>query len=181
MPEGSQDQGNQGQGAGDAAQSAGNAGQGAGGGKTFTQQELDAIIADRLSRERGKYADYDDLRKAAGRLAEMEKSQLSEKERLERELSETKARESALASQVRLHQAQSAAAKAGALYPDLVAAKIPPEAIGNEKQLDAAIADLKKQYPALFGRGGGSADGGAGGNTPAGGGMNQFIRLAAGR
>ena len=27
--------------------------------RTFTQSEMDAIIRDRLARERGKYADYD--------------------------------------------------------------------------------------------------------------------------
>ena len=33
--------------------------------KTFTQAELNAIVADRLSRERGKYADYDQLKEKA--------------------------------------------------------------------------------------------------------------------
>ena len=30
--------------------------------KTFTQAELDAIVGDRLKRERAKYADYSDLK-----------------------------------------------------------------------------------------------------------------------
>lgn len=34
--------------------------------KTFTQADLDRIVAERVSRERGKYADYDDLKKRAG-------------------------------------------------------------------------------------------------------------------
>ena len=33
--------------------------------RTFTQAEMNAIIADRLSRERAKYADYDALKKKA--------------------------------------------------------------------------------------------------------------------
>lgn len=33
--------------------------------KTFTQDELNAIVADRLERERRKYADYDDLKRDA--------------------------------------------------------------------------------------------------------------------
>lgn len=37
----------------------------AAGGKTFTQAELDAIVRDRLKREREKYADYDDLKSRA--------------------------------------------------------------------------------------------------------------------
>lgn len=39
---------------------------GAAGGKTFTQAEVDAIVRDRLKREREKYADYDDLKARAG-------------------------------------------------------------------------------------------------------------------
>lgn len=33
--------------------------------KTFTQAEVNAIVSDRLSRERGKYADYEDLKSKA--------------------------------------------------------------------------------------------------------------------
>lgn len=33
--------------------------------RTFTQAEMDAIIGDRLKRERAKYADYDDLKSKA--------------------------------------------------------------------------------------------------------------------
>ena len=35
--------------------------------RTFTQDEVDAIVADRLTRERAKYADYDDLKAQAGK------------------------------------------------------------------------------------------------------------------
>jgi len=35
--------------------------------RTFTQDEVNAIVADRLTRERAKYADYDDLKGKAGR------------------------------------------------------------------------------------------------------------------
>ena len=35
--------------------------------KTFTQSELDAIISDRLKRERDKYADYETLKEKATR------------------------------------------------------------------------------------------------------------------
>lgn len=33
--------------------------------RTFTQEEMDAIISDRLKRERAKYSDYDDLKTKA--------------------------------------------------------------------------------------------------------------------
>ncbi|QFQ29716.2 hypothetical protein EEW87_004280 [Janibacter melonis] len=40
--------------------------------KTFTQAELDRVVSDRLSRERSKFADYDDLRTKAARVDELE-------------------------------------------------------------------------------------------------------------
>lgn len=53
--------------------------------KTFTQTELDEIIAKRIERERKKYADYDDLK---SKITEYEKqieekrlAEMSEKER----------------------------------------------------------------------------------------------------
>ena len=38
--------------------------------RTFTQDEVNAIVADRLARERAKYADYDDLKGKASRVDE---------------------------------------------------------------------------------------------------------------
>lgn len=57
-------------------------------GKTLTQAEVDAIVAERLARERKKYADYSELKKAAEELAELKKSQLSELDKLRAELAE---------------------------------------------------------------------------------------------
>ena len=42
--------------------------------KTFTQAEVDAIISDRLKREREKYADYIDLKDKAGKYDEVFKA-----------------------------------------------------------------------------------------------------------
>lgn len=46
--------------------------------KTFTQTELDSIIADRLKREREKYGDYNSLKEKAARLDEIEENAKSE-------------------------------------------------------------------------------------------------------
>jgi hypothetical protein len=58
--------------------------------KTFSQEELDKIVADRIARERkklDKYADYDDLKTKAAEyekaLEEKRLAELSEKDRLE--------------------------------------------------------------------------------------------------
>lgn len=76
--------------AGDAAQSAGQTGQQAG--KTFTQSELDAIIQDRLGREKQKYADYDGLKAAKAELEKIKRSQMSETEKLQKTAGENERR-----------------------------------------------------------------------------------------
>ena len=65
--------------------------------KTFSQSELDAIISERLKREREKYADYDALKEKAVKLDEIEEASKTElqkaterAEKLETELSQLK-------------------------------------------------------------------------------------------
>ena len=55
--------------------------------KSFTQEELDAA----LEAERKKYADYEELKKSKAELDKLKKSQLSESEKLKKELDDTKA------------------------------------------------------------------------------------------
>ena len=49
--------------------------------RTFTQAELDAIVGDRLKRERSKFADYEELKEKAGRLDAIEEANKSELQR----------------------------------------------------------------------------------------------------
>ena len=46
--------------------------------KTFTQEEVDALIGERLYREKEKYADYDALKEKAAKLDQMEEATKSE-------------------------------------------------------------------------------------------------------
>ncbi|HLR97048.1 MAG TPA: hypothetical protein VK053_21180 [Jiangellaceae bacterium] len=57
-----------------------------------TQADLDRIIADRISRERAKYADYDELKSAAERLAEIEEANKTEAEKQAERLAELQAK-----------------------------------------------------------------------------------------
>lgn len=54
--------------------------------RTFTQAELDSIIKERLQKERHKYADYDTLKEKASRYDQHEQAQLSEVEKLQKQL-----------------------------------------------------------------------------------------------
>lgn len=49
--------------------------------KTFTQAELNAIVSDRLSRERGKYSDYEELKAKAAQYDAAEEARKSELEK----------------------------------------------------------------------------------------------------
>lgn len=55
---------------------------GAGTGKTFTQAEVDTIVADRLKREQNKFKDYDDLKTKAGKFDDLEKTSKTETQQL---------------------------------------------------------------------------------------------------
>lgn len=46
--------------------------------RTFTQEEVDRIVGDRLQRERAKYADFDALKEKAAKFDEAEQAQKSE-------------------------------------------------------------------------------------------------------
>lgn len=46
--------------------------------RTFTQAEVDAIVGDRLKRDRAKYADYDDIKAKAAKFDELEEASKSE-------------------------------------------------------------------------------------------------------
>lgn len=46
--------------------------------KTFTQEEVDRIIGERLGREKAKFADYDDLKEKAAKFDEIEEANKTE-------------------------------------------------------------------------------------------------------
>lgn len=56
--------------------------------KTFTQAELEAILAERLRREREKYKDYAELKKMAEEYQKLKEAQMSETEKLQAKLGE---------------------------------------------------------------------------------------------
>jgi len=132
----------------------GDDGTGSTGGKTFTQAEVDAIVRDRLKRERettaAKYADYDDLRAKAAD-ADKNKTQLDQVlDKL------TKAEE-------RTAKLEAAQTRAG-----VIAAKKLPASLakwlpsgGTEEELTSKADELLADWKAA----GGKVDGDEGGNA----------------
>jgi hypothetical protein len=145
-------------------------------GKTFTQADLDRIVADRVARERAKYADYGDLKKKAA-------AAMTEQERAVAE-AEQRGRSAALSeSGARLVKAEFRAAAAGRLDKDALAAYLEDvdlkKFVGDDgepdtKAIEARIAKLAGSQKAT------DFDGGA--RTPAGkpANMNDLIRRHAG-
>lgn len=107
-------------------------------GKTFTQAEVNAIIAERLSRQQAQFKDYDDLKAAAGKWAEVQEAQKSEAQKLaERASKAEQERDAALQrAQERLIRAAfiAEAAKAGAAHPEDVYALADTTAVKLDEQ-----------------------------------------------
>ena len=107
-------------------------------GRTFTQAELDAHIAERLSRQKAQFKDYDDLKAAAGKWAEVQEAQKSEAQKLaERASKAEQERDAALQrAQERLIRAAfiAEAAKAGAAHPEDVYALADTTAVKLDEQ-----------------------------------------------
>ncbi len=90
--------------------------------RTFTQDELERQIGERLARERSKYGDYEDLKAKAAKFEEHEQAQLSEleRERQARTAAEEKATAATSRAQDALVRAALISASAGTVDPDAV-------------------------------------------------------------
>lgn len=143
--------------------------------KTFTQTELDRIVQDRLARERGKFADYDELKAKAGKLDELEAANASELEKAVKRAEEAEARASSSTQRANALALRSAvvaeANRSGAIDADAVFALISKDSVtvGDDGQVtgaEDAVKALLEAKPYLVGTTApagttGSADGGA--------------------
>ena len=125
--------------------------------KTFTQAELEALLAERLRRERQKYADYAELKRAAEELQALKDAQKSEAEklaRLEQEYQAERERRRAVALQAKV---MAIAGKLGAVDPQdanfiMATQAIDPDSDGADSDIQKAIEGLKATKPYLFTR-----------------------------
>jgi hypothetical protein len=93
-------------------------GNGGDAGKTFTQADLDRIVGERLTREKAKYADYDDLKTKAAEADKLRQERETENEKAVREAGETAAAEERAKNAPRLVSAEFRAAAKGVLTPE---------------------------------------------------------------
>lgn len=114
--------------------------------RTFSQSELDAVIADRLQRERSKYADYNDLKAKAEQFEQAEAAKLSELERTTKALEEAQAKAAAL----ELDQLRTKAAAAAQLpegFASRLVGKTEEELLADAKKLAEAMPAAPRQTP----------------------------------
>lgn len=74
--------------------------------KTFTQSQLDAIVADRLKRAEGKYADYEDLKAKARKLDELTEAEKSDLQKAQDAAAGYKAQLDDLQAQIKARDAR---------------------------------------------------------------------------
>jgi alanyl-tRNA synthetase len=179
--------GGEGGGAGGAAGS-GDGGQGgAAGGKTFTQEDIDAIVTRRLAREQKTWETKLEDEKKKASMTEQEKLKAAAEE------SEKKGKTAVEAANKRIVAAEARviASELGVKsdrighllkLADLSGADVDEKGEVNTKAVKQAIEAVLKDLPELKGGGpGGFNLGGGPGSKGAAGGMNSFIRQAAGR
>lgn len=147
-------------------------GQGSGADKTtYTQGQVDAFIAEERRRTAARFGDYDATK---ARLAELEAAGQTELERAQTQAKDAEARASAAAAQRDALTVRSAltaaAARAGALDPDIVVALLASDLTVSESgevngNVEALVTKLLEEKPYLKNGGGpariGSADQGA--------------------
>lgn len=127
------------------------------------------------------------LKDVENKLGAREAADLTEQQKLERDLSAERAAREQAETTARALRVQVSATKLGvrADAVDLVAGLVDWEAIddpGDAKQIDRAVRELIKERPFLSGRDPEGLGGGNGRQNPAGAGdMNSIIRRAAGR
>lgn len=129
--------------------------------KTFTQAELEAIVRERLQRERQKFADYEALKKAAEELQAIRESQKSEAEKTQEKLARLEQEYQAERDKRRAAMLQakvvSIAGKLGAVDPQdanfiMATQSIDPDSDGADSDIQNVIEGLKATKPYLFAR-----------------------------
>jgi hypothetical protein len=173
------------------------AGPGAGAGKSFSQEDVDRIVSQRVARETSKYGDYSELQARAARADELEASQGTETDKLrakaereseKRAASDAKAAQATERANTALMRASvvAAAAQANAADPQDVFTLLDKSALtvdedGNVDGVADAVTALLKAKPHLVRRAGGGFDGGQqGAATQDPRSMNDLLRNAAG-
>jgi hypothetical protein len=115
-------------------------------GKTLSQSEVDKIVADRVARERKKFADYDTLKKKASELDKLQENQKSETQKLNDRL----AAQSIELQELRVEKIRRTAVAGAGLDPEMaefITAADEDEAAEQAKKLADRLKPGKQGAP----------------------------------
>lgn len=130
-----------------------------------SQDQFDAMVKARINREREKYADYEDLKTKAAKLAELEAANLTELEKSQKRTAdlERKAADAEARAQENLLRASvvAEAARKNVVDPDAVVALLDRSVLefnedGTPTNTAEAVDELLKAKPYLVGTVGGA-------------------------
>lgn len=115
--------------------------------KTFTQGELNAIVADRISEVKEKYADYDDLKAKATKYDEAEEASKSELQKITESRDALQAELDNLKREATVRQTRDKVAESKGVPAHLLTGSTEEEC---NAQADAILAFAKKpDYPSV--------------------------------
>lgn len=115
--------------------------------KTFTQSELNAIVADRISEIKEKYVDYDDLKAKASKYDEAEEASKSELQKVTEARDALQAELDGLKKEASVRQTRDRVAESKGVPAHLLTGETEDEC---NAQADAILAFAKKpDYPTV--------------------------------
>ena len=108
--------------------------------KTFTQEELNAILNDRLGREKAKYSDYEELKSKAAKLDEMEEASKTELQKVTEKATALQSELDSLKKADEIRQIREKVAKENGVPANLLKAETEEGCVEEAK----ALLDFKK-------------------------------------
>ncbi len=115
--------------------------------KTFTQAELDAIIGDRLSRERAKYADYETIKDKASKYDEMEEANKSELQKAQEKTAELQTKLDSMTKQNEIRAIKEKVSSATGVPISLLSADTEEECTTQANAILSFAGGKKPNYP----------------------------------
>lgn len=106
--------------------------------KTYTQDEINKIVQDRVARERAKYEGYEDFKEKAAKFDEMEEANKSELQKAQEKVAEYEKKINAMEKEKNIHEMRTKVAQEKGIPVDLLT--------GETEEACNAQADAIKNY-----------------------------------
>ena len=116
--------------------------------KTFTQDELNAIVNDRLGREKAKYSDYDALKEKASKFDQLEEANKTELQKITDKATALESELKALKKANEIQKVRAEVAKAQNVPAELLTADTKEECETQAKQI-LSFVSAQQGYPTL--------------------------------